>query len=328
MAISATASSVLLDADVKNATVDKIYCHSIAGFSALMTENDAEVIRNDPRVTLVEPHKIIMFAPPCKIGDPTEEEGLVIPWGITRVGGPSDGTGKTAWVIDSGIDYDHPDLNVDIARSKTFVTFTTTANDDNGHGTHCAGTIAAKNNDIGVVGVVAGATLVAVKVLDKRGSGSTDVVIAGIDYVAANAAQGDAVNMSLSGGISDALDLAAVNASNHGIYFSLAAGNESDDADNHSSARANGPYIFTVSVFDSADLFAYFSNYGNPLIDVAAPGVSILSTSYTGGTTTMSGTSMAAPHVAGLLLFTNGQLNYDGNVVGDPDGNPDPIGHH
>lgn len=327
-AIAMTAASVLNDVDVKNAVVDKVYSNAISGFSVAMSAEDAEAVRTDPRVTLVEPNKVIMFAPPWMVEDPEEPAGQVIPWGIARVGGPVDGTGKTAWVIDSGIDYDHPDLNVDIARSKTFVTRTTTANDDNGHGTHCAGTIAAINNDIGVVGVAAGATLVAVKVLDKRGSGSTDVVIAGIDYVAANAAPGDVANMSLGGGVSDALDLAVVNASNKGIYFSLAAGNESDDANNHSPARANGPYIFTVSAFDNADVFAYFSNYGNPPVDVAAPGVSILSTSNTGGTTTMSGTSMAAPHVAGLLLVTNGNLNYDGYVIDDPDGNPDPVGHN
>ena len=107
-----------------------------------------------------------------------------IPYGIASVG-YADYTGThLAWIIDTGIDYDHPDLNVNTTLAKTFVNKTYTADDDNGHGTHCAGIVAAKNNDIGVVGVAANAFVVPVKVLDKTGKGACSIIIAGVDYVA------------------------------------------------------------------------------------------------------------------------------------------------
>ena len=133
------------------------------------------------------------------------------PWGISRVGGPGTAVaGRTAWVIDTGIDLNHPDLNVDAARSVNFVKGTTGAEDLNGHGSHVSGTIAAKADGAGVVGVAPGATLVAVRVLDRRGSGTTSGVIKGVDYVAAHGAAGDVANMSLGGSVSTALDDAVI----------------------------------------------------------------------------------------------------------------------
>ena len=177
-----------------------------------------------------------------------------------------------------------------------------------------------------MVGVAAGATVVAVKVLDKNGSGSTTGVIGGIDYVAGNGAAGDVANMSLTGGAYLALDQAVIGASNNGIYFALAAGNDGDDAEGYSPARAEGTYIYTVSAMDINDNWAYFSNYGDP-VDYCAPGVSVKSLTHDAPTATWSGTSMAAPHVAGLLLVNGGNISSDGFVNGDPDGNPDPIAH-
>jgi subtilisin family serine protease len=228
-------------------------------------------------------------------------------------------------VIDTGIDLDHPDLNVNNALSATFVPRTSSANDDNGHGSHVAGTIAAINNTIGVVGVAAGAEVVAVKVLDRRGSGAYSTIIAGVDYVSANATSGDVANMSLGGPAYTELDNAVLAAAGKGIKFALAAGNESTLASTKSPARVNHANVFTVSAVGTNDAWAYFSNYGNPPVDFAAPGVSIYSCYKGGGYTTMSGTSMASPHVAGLLLW--GNVGTDGNAVGDPDGNADPIAH-
>jgi subtilisin family serine protease len=235
------------------------------------------------------------------------------------------GTGITVAVIDTGIDYTHPDLNVNTTLSKTFVARTKSATDDNGHGSHVAGTIAAIDNTIGVVGVAAGAEVVAVKVLDKRGSGDYSVVIAGVDYVAATAASGDVVNMSLGGPVSDALDAAVLAAANKGIKFALAAGNESQNANNSSPARVNHSNVYTISAMDASDVWAYFSNYANPPVDYCAPGVNINSTWKSGGYSTISGTSMASPHAAGVLML--GNPTSDGNVIGDPDGNADPIIH-
>lgn len=329
VAVQATAQEILYDSKMNESSIGSIYSRAITGFSVKASKDEIEKLKTDNRVSFVEQDRVITLGPSIlskKPPAPPVEQ--TIPWGIIRVGGATASAGKVAWIIDTGVDYEHPDLNVDIARSVTFITRTDTGDDDNGHGSHVAGTIAAIDNTEGVVGVAAGATVVAVKVLDRRGSGSTTGVIAGVDYVAVNAAPGDVANMSLGGGISDALDQAVLNASSNGIYFALAAGNEADDANNHSPARVNGPYIYTVSAFDINDVFAYFSNYGNPPVDYSAPGVNILSLWKDGGVNTISGTSMATPHVAGLLLVTNGNLKTDGYVTGDPDGNPDPIAHN
>ena len=180
------------------------------------------------------------------------------------------------------------------------------------------------DNTIGVIGVAPGAKVVAVRVLDRRGSGSNSGVIAGVDLCRRQRPPGDVANMSLGGGVSTALDTAVVNAAAGGVRFALAAGNESDNANNHSPARANGANVYTVSAFAIGDKWSSFSNYGNPPIDYAEPGSAIKSTWLNGGYNTISGTSMATPHLAGLLLA--GAVRSGGNVIGDPDGNPDVIG--
>ena len=216
-------------------------------------------------------------------------------------------------------------MNVDAGRSADFTGSRRGADDENGHGTHVAGTVAAIDNNIGVVGVAAGATVVAVKVLNRRGSGSISGVIAGVDYVAANAPSGDVANMSLGGGFYQPLNDAVESAAGKGIKFALAAGNESTNAGSRSPASANGTNVYTVSAMSSGDRWASYSNYGNPPVDICAPGSSIPSTWKDGGYNTISGTSMATPHVAGILLL--GNLQTDGTVSGDPDGNADPIAH-
>jgi len=304
-----------------------VYSAGIQGFAVTLNESEVALLEKNSNVRGVWQDMLFILAKPSTspVALPTPE---VTPPGITRVGGGVTYTGtKRAWIIDTGIDLDHLDLNVDAAKGKTFVTRTTTPNDDNGHGTHCAGIVAAIDNDGGVVGVAAGTPVVPVKVLDKRGSGAMSVIIAGVDYVTATAVAGDAANMSLGGSAYEPLDLEIVAMGAKGILVALAAGNESDDANNHSPARANGANIYTISACNAYDVWASFSNYGNPPIDYCAPGVSILSTYNNGGLATMSGTSMAAPHACGVLLATGGNPTTSGYVSGDPDGNPDPIIH-
>ena len=248
-----------------------------------------------------------------------------IPWGIKRVGW-GDGSGKTVWIIDSGVSLSHPDLNVDTRRSKNFLD-DTSPEDDHGHGTHVAGTIAAKNNYIGVVGVAANASIVALKVMNQSGKGSTSSVIAAVNYVSKNAKPGDVVNMSIGGEISEIMDKAVREASEKGILFAIAAGNSSTQANLSSPARANGSNIFTVSAMNDQDSWASFSNYGNDCVDYCAPGVNIVSTHKGTGYATMSGTSMATPHVAGLLLLNGTNITTDGFVKNDPDEVADPIAH-
>lgn len=326
-AVKSMALSMFANARLSEDKLYQVYGSSVIGFAAKLDEAAVNQIRKNPDVAYVEQDHIIMLARPGSGGGGTAAQE--VPYGITRVGGGANYTGSNvAWVIDSGIDLDHADLNVDA--SKGFNAFTTgrdagSADDGNGHGTHVAGTIAAVNNTIGVIGVAAGATVVPVKVLDSRGSGSYSGVIAGVDWVGANGKAGDVANMSLGGPVSQALDDAVVAASNKGIWFTLAAGNDSEDSNLHSPARANGTYILTISAMDVNDNFAYFSNFGNPPVDYCSPGVSIKSTWKDGGYNTISGTSMAAPHAAGILLATGGGKATSGTVKQDPDGNADAI---
>ncbi|TNE74340.1 S8 family peptidase [bacterium] len=326
-------ATVLDENEVSTENVFNYYGHTISGFAAKLSPSEMQKLSKDNRIKSIEVDHVIALAPPSGKGGGGSggSTSQKTPWGITRVGGAVSGVGKTIFIIDSGVDLDHPDLNVDVARSRTFITSgkdSRDADDGNGHGTHCAGTVAALNNSIGVIGVAPGATVVAVKVLDSRGSGAYSSVIAGVDYVASVGKAGDVANMSLGGPVSQALDDAVVAAAQKGILFALAAGNESQDANNSSPARANHQNIFTVSAMNSSDVFASFSNYGNPPVDFCAPGVSIESTWKGAGYNTISGTSMASPHVAGLLLVTNGRPTTSGYVNGDPDGNPDPIAHN
>ena len=311
-----------------------VYQHSIKGMTLNMSCTAAgAVFGGDSAVMRMTPDSIVsVSAPPSCVGPGCGgggSTGQVTPYGVTRVNGPVDGTGRDAWVIDTGIDLDHPDLNVDASRGFAAITSGKSAgeiDDDHGHGTHVAGSIAAIDNDIDVVGVAAGATVIPVKVLDHRGSGTTSGVIAGIDYVGANASSGDCANMSLGGGISQDLDDAVVAAAaSSGAFFVLAAGNDGDDANNHSPARANGRNVTTISAHDSSDRLASWSNWGNPPVDYAAPGVSIESLRAGGGTTSMSGTSMASPHACAVMMMTNGNPRTSGTVSGDPDGDADPI---
>lgn len=317
--------------------------HAARGFSAVVPDRFLPILRQDPRVALVErdgPVSLIFpirpNAPPWCDTDPSDPRcggggggstGQTTPWGVTRVGGAGDGSGHTAWIIDTGIDLDHPDLNTGRDCHANFVTRgRNSPKDGHGHGTHVAGTVAAIDNDIDVVGVAANAWVCAVRVLDNGGSGTWEWVVNGVDYVAANGANGDVANMSLGGSGSNAtLEQAVRDAAGAGIAFAIAAGNDGDFAGNHTPARVEHNNVYTISATDSQDCMPSWSNWGNPPVDYAAPGVSILSTKKGGGTTTMSGTSMATPHVTGILLL--GNVTTDGFACNDPDGNPDPIAH-
>lgn len=299
-----------------NISADKmkfVYGTALKGFSLInTTEAEIEELRKDPSIAYIEQDQTLsvsMGGPPG--GGGGGGGGQQTPWGITRVNGGVSGAGLRAWIIDSGIDLDHADLNVDLANAANFANGNG-ANDGNGHGTHVAGTVAALDNSIGVVGVAAGAAVVPVRVLGNNGSGSTSGVIAGVNYVGANAGSNDVANMSLGGGVSTSLDNAVKNASST-CAFALAAGNETDHADNHSPARANGANIYTVASMTSSDGWSSFSNYGQPPVDYIAPGSSILSTYKGGGYATLSGTSMASPHVCGILLL--GNISNGGSVT-------------
>lgn len=266
-----------------------------------------------------------------------------VPWGVAKVGVGTAST-ATVWVLDTGIDMDNPDLEVSpsIANgglSTSFLTSDTLGGlapgpfnlpeDYNGHGTHVAGTIGAKQNGVDVVGVAPGVQLVSVRVLDSVGVAPDAVVLDGLDYIAAHAGMGDVVNMSLSADPgSTILDQAVVDLANSGVYVVIAAGNDSSDVDDSavSPANQNASMLYTVSAIDKRDRMASFSNYGLS-VDYAEPGVAIVSLAIGGGTAKKDGTSMAAPHLSGILATTgNGNVGDGGLIKGDKDGNPDTIG--
>ena len=321
---------VLLRRHLRADAVKRVYGHALRGFAAQLSAREAAELAKDAAVAYVEADQTMSISQTTST-TPVVQPVQTVPYGITRVG-RGDGTGKTAWIIDTGIDLTHPDLNVDKARSRSFLSITSglgydSPADGNGHGTHVAGTIGARNNAIGVVGVAANATVVALRVLDANGSGSSSGVIAAVDYVTANGKAGDVVNMSLGGGASTALDAAVVRAANRGILIAVAAGNNSGSATLNSPARVNHVNVFTISAMDNTDTWASFSNFSNPPIDYCMPGVRINSTYLKGGYATMSGTSMATPHMAGVLLVRGKFFIKSGLVKGDPDGTADPIAH-
>jgi len=225
-----------------------------------------------------------------------------LPWGVDRIDAEcvwttATGVDVKVAVLDTGIDYTHPDLADNCKGGINIINSRKDYMDDNGHGTHVAGIIAAEDNSIGVVGVAPDASLYAVKALDRNGSGWLSDIIAGLDWCVNN--QIDVVNMSLGTNsdvqaLHDECDAVAA----AGLFLVAAAGNDSGAVDYPAAYTS----VIAVSATDSSDHLAYFSSRGIE-IEVAAPGVSIFSTYMGGGYATLSGTSMAAPHVTGTLAL-------------------------
>lgn len=327
-ALSATdmsrySSNLLVRNNIRSSALLQSFGGSPAGFIAALSIDEVKRLKSDASISMIEQDRIIALGDCFTVVEPR-----LITWNVNRVG-YGDGRGKTAWIIDSGIDFTHPDLNVDTIRSRSFLTGVASANDDNGHGTHVAGIIGALNNNLGVLGVASGANLVSLKVLDKDGKGTAGGIIQALAYVNSNAKEGDVVNISSGEDtVSNILDQQVKNTAAKGIFITIAAGNDGKPAANYSPARANGTNIFTISAVDSLDNLASFSNYGNDVIDYAAPGVRVVSTWKGGQYARASGTSMAAPHVAGLLLLVGSNIKTSGTAKNDPDGTPDPIAHN
>jgi subtilisin len=360
-------------ADVGNATSDLAraygldvhaeYEHALKGFAATVPEARLAQLMQDNRVAYVSEDREVSAFRGTTTPPPQPVES--VPTGIARIGtSASTGNGIAVAIIDTGVDLTHPDLAANIVANKSCVIGKKNGNDDNGHGTHVAGTIAALNNDIGVIGVAPEAKLVAVKVLNSQGSGTWSSIICGLDWVAANASLYNikVANMSLGGGGSsdnacgslnnDALHQAICRVRDAGVTLVVAAGNESANASQSVPSAYNDAVITVSALADSNgtaggggsatsygadDTFATFSNYGS-VVDIGAPGVSILSTWKGGAYNTISGTSMATPHVAGAAAAylqthpsatwtqVRDALRSAGEVLGS--GHTDPSGRH
>ncbi len=290
------------------------YSSSINGFSASgLSETEAKRLAADPAVAKVVQNKKFSI-------NATQENPPS--WGLDRIDQTetagdnaynypdSAGEGVTAYVIDTGVRVTHEDFEGRATSGFDAVDNDGDADDGNGHGTHVAGTIAGASH-----GVAKKAKIVAVRVLDDNGSGTTEQVVAGIDWVAANASGPSVANMSLGGGADPALDAAVQKAIAAGVTFGVAAGNESSDAGQVSPARV--PEAITVASSTEVDEQSSFSNYGS-IVDIYAPGSDITSTwnDSDTGTNTISGTSMATPHVVGAAAVY---------LAGNPDATPGAV---
>ena len=309
--VTESAQSIAQQAVSRGGIVPFVYNNAIKGF-AIKIANKLVLnsILSNPSVDFVEPDiKVQAFS-----------QGVSS--GYSRVGGPLSSingshpraVNAAIAIIDTGIDFTHPELNV--YKQVSFVPGASTANDDNGHGTAVAGIVAAEGN-VGAVGIAPGARLWAIKVLDKSGTGSMSSIIEGIDYVTQNAGQIDAANLSFGCKCnSSALDTAINNSVAAGVTFVVAAGNAGEDSSLWSPA--SNPNVISVAALADSDgkcgglgpptpygpddSLAIFSNFGSK-VTIAAPGVNIHTTYIGSAYATLSGTSVAAPFVTGAAAL-------------------------
>jgi len=299
------------------------------GFVTNITTVQADKLRNDPRVGGVEQDQIMTAQGTDAITTAVDLKTTQQDQWWGKKMGHKDGTGKTAWIIDSGVDMDHPDLNVDASRSISYLTSADGGNwsspdDEYGHGTRLAGIIGAKDNGIGVVGIAPNTSIVSVKVMNKTGGCYVSNLVKGINYVAANAQAGDVANISIQAGSSLSLDAAVKNLAAKGVYISIAAGNSKVDIKNYSPQHVEATNVYTVSGMDSLDTYWTNSNYGLG-VDYTAPGAYVKTTAMGGGYQVVSGTSYASPMLGGILLTNSGAAGNQGTVKNDPDSKKDVI---
>lgn len=331
------------DADVAGKVRDKLgrangrlkqeYRFALKGFAAELSDDAVAKLRADPDVAYVEQDQVVHAS--------TTQSGAT--WGLDRINQralplsgtytyTSTGSGVRAYIIDTGIQTNHPQFGSRASAVYDAVGDGRNGQDCNGHGTHVAGTVGSTT-----YGVAKGVYLRAVRVLDCSGSGTNSGVIAGLNWVAQNHIAPAVANMSLGGGASQAVDDAVNALASSGVFVAVAAGNENQDACNTSPARAAN--VTTVAASTINDAKASYSNFGG-CVELYAPGSNITSTWIGSATNTISGTSMATPHVTGVAALykaVNGDASYStirswltsnatsGVITGNPSGTPNRL---
>jgi subtilisin family serine protease len=271
------------------------YGAALRGFAATIPPAAVEGVRRNPNVSFIEADGLV-FVSDVQSNPPS--------WGLDRIDQRSlplsgsyeyqnRGEGVRAYILDTGIKLDHVEYAGRAVSGRDIIDNDADASDCHGHGTHVAGTVGGTN-----VGIAKSVTLVGVRVLNCQGSGSWSQVIAGVDWVTANHVKPAVANMSLGGGFSAALNTAVANSIAAGVTYALAAGNSNADA--CGTSPASTPSALTVGASTSGDQRSSFSNFGT-CVDLFAPGSSITSSVISGGYQSWNGTSMAAPHVAGVV---------------------------
>ena len=310
-----------------------VYGAALNGFAAELNASQLNALQHNPNVAYIEQDQVATID--------TTQTGAT--WGLDRIDQRNlplsgtytytkNGAGVYAYIIDTGIQTSHPDFGVPSRAAVSYDALGGNGQDCNGHGTHVAGTVGGAK-----YGVAKGVNLRAVRVLDCSGSGTYAQIIAGVNWVTSNHASLSVANMSLGGGFSSSLNSAVTNMINAGVFTAVAAGNSNADACNSSPSSAPG--TLTVAASDSTDHRASFSNWGG-CVDVYGPGVNVTSDWLNSGTNTISGTSMASPHAAGVgalykANFGNAASSTivswiinnatSGVIIGNPSGTPNRL---